>query len=237
MILRPSLRWVDSGLLVIGLVLVGMWLKSYGEAHAFQNAQSRALDTAVREAEESENSSAVTPVNRVVAPAVYPGIGRIEIPRLGISAMIDQGVNREALQHAVGHIPSTAEPGQPGNVALAGHRETFFRALGSVRRNDLIRIETVHGTYNYRVAWNAVVNPQRTDLLAPTDAQSLTLVTCYPFHCIGPAPKRFVVRATLIDPLAHSSGSLGAIRNTLEPSRGTIAASAQGTVSAASIPR
>lgn len=237
MILRPSLRWVDSGLMLLGLVLVGMWLKSYSEAHAFQSAQSRAFDTAVQEADDSEISSSGTSQNRIDSPAVPPGIGRIEIPRLGISVMIDQGVDRKVLERAVGHIPSTAQPGQPGNIGLAGHRDTFFRGLGAVRNDDLIRIQTVERTYTYRVAWNAVVDPHRVDLLAPTDAQSLTLVTCYPFHWVGPAPKRFVVRATLIDPVTKkSSGALGTIRNSLEPSRRPPAHSAQGPVSATTIP-
>lgn len=237
MVLRPSLRWVDSSLMLLGLVLVGMWLKSYSEAHAFQSAQSRAFDTAVQEADDSEISSPGISQNRIDSPAVPPGIGRIEIPRLGISAMIDQGVDRKVLERAVGHIPSTAEPGQSGNVALAGHRDTFFSGLGAVRKNDLIRIETVEGTYSYRVAWNAVVDPRRVDLIAPTDTQSLTLVTCYPFHWIGPAPKRFVVRAMLVDPVAmSSSGAPRTIRNGPEPSRHRSAHSAQGPVSATTIP-
>jgi sortase A len=234
MFLRPSLRWVDSGLMLLGLVLVGMWLKSYGEAHAFQSQQARAFDTAVQEADDSENAGAGVSENRIISPAVFSGMGRIVIPRLGISAMIDQGLDRAVLERAVGHIPSTAEPGQSGNVALAGHRETFFRHLGAVRNNDLIRIETLNGTYSYRVAWNAVVDPRRTDLLAPTDVQSLTLVTCYPFHWAGPAPKRFVVRATLVDPVTNGSR---VARNNPEPVRHTPAGSAQGAVSVATIPR
>lgn len=233
MFLRPSLRWVDSGLMLLGLVLVGMWLKSYGEAHAFQSEQARAFDTAVQEADDSENATAGVSENRIIPPAAFSGMGRIVIPRLGISAMIDQGLDRAVLERAVGHIPSTAEPGQSGNVALAGHRETFFRRLGAVRNNDLIRIETVSGTYSYRVAWNAVVDPRRTDLLAPTDVQSLTLVTCYPFHWVGPAPRRFVVRATRVDPVTNGSRIT---RNNIEPARRSSAGSAQGAVSVATIP-
>jgi len=224
--------------MMLGLVLVGMWLKSYGEAHAFQSARAEAFDTAVLEADDSETSSAAVSQNQIISPAMESGMGRIEIPRLGISAMIDQGVDRGVLARAVGHIPSTAEPGQPGNVALAGHRDTFFRGLGAVRDDDVIRIETVSGTYTYRVAWNAVVDPHRTELLARTNGQSLTLVTSYPFHWIGPAPKRFVVRATLVDlATRHSSSAVGEAQNSLESSRRSLPGSALGAVSAAAIPR
>jgi sortase A len=131
--------------------------------------------------------------------------GRIEIPRLGISALIAEGTEPAQLARAVGHIPTTAYPGQPGNCALAGHRDSFLRGLGGVREDDVIRIDTLQGTCTYEVEWGMVVGPRRVDVLDPTAAPSLTLVTCYPFHAVGPAPERFVVRARLVEPTAWSS--------------------------------
>jgi len=92
----------------------------------------------------------------------------------------------------------TALPGGPGNCGLAGHRETFFRGLGGVRENDVIRIVTRTRTYTYRVEWSAVVEPRRIDVLDSTATRSLTLVTCYPFNYVGHAPRRFIVRATQV---------------------------------------
>ncbi len=131
--------------------------------------------------------------------------GRIEIPRLGISALIAQGTEPAQLERAVGHIATTAFPGQSGNCALAGHRDSFLRGLGDVRENDVIRIDTLQDTYTYVVEWGTVVEPHRVDVLDSTPAPSLTLVTCYPFNYVGPAPQRFVVRARLVEAVAGST--------------------------------
>jgi len=122
-------------------------------------------------------------------------LGRIEIPRLHIAAIVAEGADAATLRRAVGHIPSTARPGSPGNCALAGHRDTFLRPLAGVRVNDRIQIVTLRGTYTYEVAWTEVLDPRRIEVLDSTATRSLTLVTCYPFEFVGHAPQRFVVRA------------------------------------------
>ena len=127
--------------------------------------------------------------------AAKVALGRIEIPRLRISGMIAEGTDTRTLKRAVGHVVRTSQPGEAGNVGLAAHRDGFFRGLGGVRKDDLIRIVTARGTYSYRVEWMEVVEPHRIDVLDSTAEPSLTLITCYPFNWIGPAPKRFVVRA------------------------------------------
>ncbi|MGD0791897.1 MAG: class D sortase [Terriglobales bacterium] len=92
-------------------------------------------------------------------------------------------------------MPGTPLPGQPGNVALAGHRDTFFRALRNIGKGDEITLETLSGLYRYRVDSTKVVDPGETRVLDNSNDAILTLVTCYPFSFVGPAPKRFVVRA------------------------------------------
>ena len=98
----------------------------------------------------------------------------------------------------MGHYPSSALPGEGGNVVLAGHRDTFFRPLRNIRRGDRIILETPRATLDYRVETTAVVNPNDVAVLAPTAGNILTLVTCFPFYYIGPAPHRFIVRAKLV---------------------------------------
>jgi sortase A len=123
-------------------------------------------------------------------------IGKIVIPRLEISAIVKEGVEKETLRLAVGHIPSTVLPGQAGNVGLAAHRDTLFRNLKDVREDDVITLTTLQDTYIYRVVSLKAVNPSETSVLAGVgDENTLTLVTCYPFYLVGHAPKRFVVRA------------------------------------------
>ena len=71
-----------------------------------------------------------------------------------------------------------------------------------MRLDDVIRIVTPEQTYTYRVDWMEVVEPRRVDLLNPTAARSLTLITCYPFEFVGVAPRRFVVRARQVEDVA-----------------------------------
>jgi sortase A len=122
-------------------------------------------------------------------------VGRVEVPRIHLSAMVAEGSSSRVLRLAVGHVPGTALPWQHGNVGLVAHRDTFFRRLGELHTSDLIRLAMPEGEYTYRVTFTDVVNPNETWVLQPATGNTLTLVTCYPFHFVGPAPERFVVRA------------------------------------------
>jgi sortase A len=122
-------------------------------------------------------------------------LGRIEIGSIGLAAMIMEGTDARTLRRAVGHIPGTPLPGQQGNVAITGHRDTFFRPLLHIRKDDEIRLTTLIGSYRYLVDSFKVVAPEDTEVLDNSDDAILTLVTCYPFYFVGPAPKRFIVRA------------------------------------------
>ena len=128
-------------------------------------------------------------------------IGRLEIPRLKLSVMVREGADGKTLHRAVGHIPGTAMPGFAGNVALAGHRDTFFRELRNIKKNDSIEFETENGTYRYVVESTDIVGPRDVGVLAASHGQTLTLVTCYPFYYIGSAPKRFIVHAAQVSPI------------------------------------
>ena len=129
------------------------------------------------------------------ALAVNAVVGRLTIPRLRLTAMVRQGVEEDTLRVALGHIPGTAMPGQIGNVGIAGHRDTLFRALRRVRRNDLILFETLSGRYAYRVQSTEIVGPRNVSVLDAKASPELTLVTCYPFYYVGSAPERFIVKA------------------------------------------
>ena len=119
--------------------------------------------------------------------------------------MIQEGTARQTLQRGVGHIQGTSLPGQSGNVGLAGHRDTFFRKLRNIHQGDEIKVSTLTGVFWYRVDLISIVEPQDSQVLRdPGDI--LTLVTCYPFGFIGPAPKRFIVRARNVSP-PHTPGT------------------------------
>lgn len=122
-------------------------------------------------------------------------VGRIEAPRIDLDVPVLEGLGTMPLMRGAGHDPASALPGESGNIVLAGHRDTHFRALRDVRVGDRIEITTVDGSFPYRVDTMLVVDPDRTDLLLDEGVERLTLVTCYPFYWAGPAPQRMVVQA------------------------------------------
>ncbi|HYP05935.1 MAG TPA: class D sortase [Bryobacteraceae bacterium] len=125
-------------------------------------------------------------------------IGRIEIPRLKVNAVVKEGANSKTLSRAVGHVPYTALPGEKGNVGVAAHRDTYFRGLRHVRHGDIIRVTTAAGVYLYEVDALKIVWPKNVEVLHPTPDRRITLVTCYPFNYVGSAPKRFIVQGKQI---------------------------------------
>jgi sortase A len=164
----------------------------------FQNRSSRELESRLHDQRAAYTGppsvgSATSPEVEAVAPDGL--IGRIEIPRIGLSAVIFQGIDKDTLRLAVGHIPGTVLPGQLGNAGLAGHRDTFFRPLRMILQNDLITVTTLRGEYRYRVVSTRVVGPAEVSVLGPAENERLTLVTCHPFNFVGAAPNRFVVFA------------------------------------------
>ena len=86
-------------------------------------------------------------------------------------------------------------PWTNGNSVFAAHRDTFFRPLEHIRRDDVIRFSTADAEIEFLVRSTKIVAPTDVDVMAPTSSSTLTLITCYPFTYIGPAPKRFIVTA------------------------------------------
>ncbi|MGB2898823.1 MAG: class D sortase [Candidatus Acidiferrum sp.] len=126
-------------------------------------------------------------------------IGEIEVPRLGLDAIVVQGDSPASLRRAVGHLSKSALPGEWGNVALAGHRDTFFRPLRNIRIGDGIRFKTRERSFEYRVESIEVVAPTDLRVLESSTGHDLTLLTCFPVYYVGPAPKRLVVRAREVE--------------------------------------
>ncbi len=126
-------------------------------------------------------------------------IGEIQVLRLDLNAIVVQGDSPANLRRAVGHISTSALPGERGNVALAGHRDTFFRPLRDIRLGDRVNFNTPEHRFEYIVESIDVVGPNDIQVLEPSTGRELTFVTCFPFHFVGPAPKRFVVHAREVD--------------------------------------
>ncbi len=206
---RVTLRWVSNFFFIAGIVAFGYVSITLLDARLYQARESRKFEEARRIQKAAPASGGLesplsslplsqpsrTTTGRVEMVRGSAAWGRIEIKSIGLSSMIMEGIDRETLRRGVGHVPGTALPGQSGNVALAGHRDTFFRALRNIRKNDEITLETLDGRFRYRVDYTQVVAPEYTEALNGSDVPILTLVTCYPFSFVGPAPQRYIVRA------------------------------------------
>ena len=119
----------------------------------------------------------------------------LRIPRIDLEVPVLEGIDAWTLNRAVGHIAGTAVPGETGNSGIAGHRDGFFRGLKDVQPGDELQLETWAGRVDYRIDRVWVVDPHDVSVLEPTPVAAVTLVTCYPFYFVGPAPRRYIVRA------------------------------------------
>ncbi|MGD0292918.1 MAG: class D sortase [Terracidiphilus sp.] len=183
------LRWTRNILLIIGILALTYVVFILISARIYQKNAVLALEKQIQAEEQHKAEQPVLTINEGDV------LGRIDIPRIGVSVAVLQGTTSRTLRLGVGHINGTALPGEPGNIGIAGHRDTYFRALKDIRRDDEIQLETAAGITRYEVEWIQVTSPSDIGVLAPTTESSLTLVTCYPFYYIGAAPKRFIVHA------------------------------------------
>jgi sortase A len=196
--IRSGARSFERALFLVAFLALGYvaWMEL--DRLAYQRTESARFARAVAEsatasmgAKGSFGASAV----RERKPPASGLIGRLTIPAANVDAIVTEGVDDPILDRAVGHLPNTPLPGEAGNVALAGHRDTFFRGLAKLELGDSIELVTTAGTYDYVVEDLRIVEPTETQVLAPGPSPTLTLITCYPFRYIGSAPQRFIVRA------------------------------------------
>lgn len=128
-------------------------------------------------------------------------IGRLEIPRLRVSTAVVEGDDPAALRFGAGHVPWTCLPAENGNVGIAAHRDTVFRPLRNIALRDRVKFITKNRLYEFEVNSVEVVRPEDVAVLDSANRSELTLVTCYPFSYLGPAPLRFIVRAVRMPPV------------------------------------
>jgi sortase A len=195
---RPS-RWLGRALIAFGLACLLFYATVTIQAAIYQRKAKAAIDQMIS----AHSAAPATPLGRMptVAIPLVPGelIGRVDVPRLNLSAAVAEGDDDATLGKAVGHLPDTPLPWhQHGNVGLAAHRDGLFRKLKDIRMGDEVKVVTARGEYSYRVRKTQIVDPKNVGVLAPGPKPSVTLITCYPFSFVGNAPQRFIVQADLV---------------------------------------
>lgn len=129
-------------------------------------------------------------------------IGLLSIPAVDIRVAVFDGVEESVLDLGAGRVPGTARIGEFGNIAVAGHRDGFFRSLKDISIGDRISLSHDGGVESYVVTSRTIVRPDDVSVIQPTDQSVITLITCYPFYFLGSAPERFIVRAEKTDAAA-----------------------------------
>lgn len=125
-------------------------------------------------------------------------IGAIIVPNKSNTIPVYEGTSAKILEKGAGHYRNSALPGENNNVVLSGHRDTFFKFLKDLKKNDSLILETTDKEYEYKITKFSIVSSNDTTILSPKSRPILTLTTCYPFSFIGNAPKRYIVTAELI---------------------------------------
>jgi sortase A len=204
--------WAERILLVSGLILLMLygaarlesWLSSQAAVKSFDAAGAPSVPSVGDVAEASgqfepdldlDDHQALTNKNGLREQSGFP-LALLRISKIGLEVPLLEGTDKLTLNHAVGRIAGTARPGEPGNIGVAGHRDSFFRGLKDIRIGDSIELKRPREIDTYIVDEINIVNPSEVGVLGPRTASSLTLVTCYPFYFIGNAPRRYIVHAS-----------------------------------------
>jgi sortase A len=203
--------------LFLGLILLGMWVSArlYGTIRSrMAVAQFRALEAADQPANEDTSPSIellpnspadfrmwsaqrISAYKDTLSKEFASPIALLRIPKLALEVPVFNGTDDLTLNRGVGRILGTAKIGQPGNLGIAGHRDSFFRGLQKIAAGDVVELARASATDTYTVHDIKIVMPEDTHVLDSTPTSTLTLVTCFPFYFVGQAPKRFIVAASL----------------------------------------
>lgn len=183
--MKNSSRKLGQCFLLIGLLLVLYVFASY-----------RQIDTITKQPVLHQSRQMRLPDLRQVE--LGEKIGAIVIPNKEKTIPVYEGTSAKILEKGAGHYRRSALPGENNNVVLSGHRDTYFRFLKDLDKNDSLILQTAEKDFEYKITKFSIVAPNDTTILSPKSRPILTLTTCYPFSFIGNAPKRYIVTAELI---------------------------------------
>lgn len=189
--LKSIRRLIGVLLLLIGIVLIVSVVYKRIETNKKQSELKNILEYSIKETGEIDESLETGYLG-------YVPIGLIEIPTINLSQGLVEGVTDEILQYYIGHIESSAMPGEKGNFVIAGHRVSnyseAFVNLYKLRAGDIVSVKSKGNEYKYKVTDNFVVEPYQVEVLQPTEKATITLITC----TVG-AKKRVIIKGELFE--------------------------------------
>jgi sortase A len=196
------MRRIEATFWLVGLSCLGFYAVTQMHSARAQTAAIAELEAQWEQQEFvepdrslwSEQRIAAFEHSRTTSNALSPQ-ALLNIPAVGIRVAVFDGTSDRVLNLGAGRVAGTGEFGADGNLALAGHRDGFFRGLKDITIGDDIELQHAGGLVTYSVTELFVVDPDAVHVLEPTRETTLTLITCYPFYFVGHAPQRFIVRA------------------------------------------
>jgi len=203
-------KLAEKALLLVGVLLLGTYVaallhRAIGARFGlwqFQKAQTAA--TSLKSPDGSLNVSLwsdkrIQAYKDSLAQHFNPPVAVLRVSRLQLTVPVFEGTDDLTLNRGVGRIAGTAQPGEIGNLGIAGHRDGFFRVLKDIQIGDSIELLVNNRTLVYKVRSVEIVSPSNTEVLGSNGESEVTLVTCFPFYFVGSAPQRFIVHAFLAD--------------------------------------
>jgi len=164
------------GLIVVASVYLDGWIGARQAVAAFEDA---AGDPFVEQASEHDGVP----------------VALLSIARLDVEVPVFVGTDQRTLNRGAGIVEGTALPDGAGNTVISAHRDSFFRPLKDIEVGDVIELRALEGVQQFQVGAIFITDPLDVSVLEPADGRTLTLITCFPFHYVGFAPDRLIVRA------------------------------------------
>jgi LPXTG-site transpeptidase (sortase) family protein len=205
--------WAEAACWTLGVVFLG----GYGTVRWWSDSDSTRALAAFAEAR-AETVAAPGPLNVGSPDKSLWAPGRVKaynasvaadkslpeavlkVPEIGLEVPLYPGASESNMTRGAGRVEGSPFYGEKGNVSVSSHRDGFFRKLKDLRNGQEIVVETLQGTYRYRVVDTQITDPKDTTVLRQYSPREITLITCYPFYFYGSAPERFIARAEQVDP-------------------------------------
>lgn len=131
-------------------------------------------------------------------PSYGANYGTLKIGSLNIELPIYYGETKEILKRGV--ASNTNMPGENKRIIMSAHNSSkFLKNIKDIKNDELIKIETTYGKFEYQVFKTEVLNEDEFDKLSKSDKELLVIYTCYPFDEVIYSNKRFIVYAYLIE--------------------------------------
>lgn len=169
--------------------------------YRFEQARAATLSTGVNPRKEPDFSAwsekRIRAYKVALSTHTQVPLAVLRIERIHLEVPVFNGTDDWILDLGAGRIAGTAAPGEKGNLAIAGHRDGYFRSLRNVEVGDAVELITMRSSSAYVVDAIRIVDPFAVEVLENGSQPALTLVTCYPFYFVGDAPWRYILHCSL----------------------------------------